>query len=361
MAKRSLPAQLTNRTPLQNLIPLDTPYSVLVSPIDYCNIKCAFCPFHGEVRGDERAPSVMPFETFKKIVDGLAEFPNKLKTFIFCGRGEPTLHKNIADMIAYAKNADIADELRMTTNGFLLTPKLNKTLVDAGLDYIRISVPAIDDKTCFELTGAHLDLDKYISNIKSLYDNKRPDMTVFCKITNVALGGRDGCETDPVLSKKFFDLFDDCCDYAFIENVVPQVIREFTEEEKKKIWIGPGDIRNVYSIDNEKSSVCERLFYHFTINSKGEVFPCDLNESPNLKLGNVNADKLTDIWNGDKYFQLRLNTINGAADEACEGCGVAKFDMPNCLHKYADKIRTNILKAKERIIHYGKDRTASSK
>ena len=35
---------LKNRTKLENVIPLKTPYVIFVDPSDACNFKCRFCP-----------------------------------------------------------------------------------------------------------------------------------------------------------------------------------------------------------------------------------------------------------------------------------------------------------------------------
>lgn len=348
MAEKTVPIQLSQRTPLQDIIPLDTPFSVLLSPIDYCNIKCVFCPFHGEVRGDMRPPAIMSLELFQAIIDQLAEFPHRLRALIFCGRGEPTLHKELPEMISYAKKAGVTDAIRLTTNGFNLSPDLNRRLVESGLDYIRISVPAIEEQTCYEITGARLNLKHYIENIKDLYDHKREGMTVFCKTTNVALGARDGGTVDPALAEKFYTAFDACCDYAFIENIVSQVPRELTDEEKKKMWIGNTEKQNVYLVKNTESTVCERLFYHFTVNSIGNVYPCDLNEHEDLVLGNVRVDTLKEIWNSDRLLQLRLAALKGAIPKACQGCGVFYYDFPNELHKYAESISKRLINSGER-------------
>ena len=348
MAKKSIPVQLSKRTPLQDLIPLDTPYSILLSPMDFCNIKCVFCPFHGEVKGDNRPPAIMSFELFQKIIDQIAEFPQKIKTLVFCGRGEPTLHKDLPKMIAYAKEKDVAEAIRLTTNGFNLSPELNCQLIDAGLDYIRISVPAMDEQTCLELTGAKLDLENYIKNIKDLYDNKHEAMTVFCKTTNVALGAKNGGSVNQELAEKFYSAFDKCCDYCFIENIVPQVPHKLSNEEKEKMWIGNTDTQNVYLVENEGSPICERLFYHFTINSSGNVYPCDLNENEKLLLGNVRETTLKEIWRGDVLKEIRLAFLKGHVPASCINCSVFQFDFPNELHKHTDSIINRLMNVSER-------------
>ncbi len=348
MAKKSLPIQLTNRVALQDVIPLDTPYSVQLCPTDYCNIRCIFCPFHGEFKSKNRAPHMMTLDSVKIIIDRLAEFPDKIKTLIFCGRGEPAIHKELPEMIAYAKEKDVADEIRLTTNGFNLSPELNRRLIDAGLDYIKISVPAIDEQTCFEITGAKLDLEKYIANIKNLYDNKREGMTVYCKTTNIALGAKNGSAIDSEKAKKFYSLFEDISDYAFIENIVFMARTDITEKEKEKIWLRNTGNQNIYSLKNDGSPVCERLFYHFTINSLGEVYPCGDSEDTSLLMGNALNDSLLEIWNSKKYLELRLAFLKGNIPEYCKKCDIFSWEYPNDLHKHADAICERLLKAAKR-------------
>lgn len=342
MAKQRLPDVLTNRTSLHDLIPLNTPLSVLLSPMDYCNIKCVFCPFHGEVKNDDRNPSIMTMNTFERVVDQLSEFPNKIKALVFCGRGEPTLHKDLPKMIKLAKEKQVAEQIRLTTNGFNLSPELNNKLIGSGLDYIRISVPAIDEKTCFEITGSHLDITNYIESIKHLYINKPKSITVFCKTTNIALGGRNGSVKDSKMEEKFYSLFNDCCDYCFVENIVPQAPRNFSSDDKEKLWIKNSTAYNVYCVENSGSPICERLFYHLTINSLGNVYTCDLNENPNLLLGNVNDDTLIEIWNGEKIKALRVAFLKGNVPNSCKDCSVFTYDFPNNLHNYAQNILNRI-------------------
>ena len=340
MAIRDLPIQLTERTPLQEIIPLDTPYSVLLSPIDFCNLKCVFCPFHGAVRGDNRSPATMTFDLFKTTIDQLSEFPNKLRTLIFCGRGEPTLHNSLPDMICYAKEKNVAEQIRLTTNGFNLSPELNRKLIDSGLDYIRISVPALDEQTCFEITGVRFDLNKYISNVAHFYENKHNGMTVFCKTTDVALRAKTSTDSDS--AEAFYSTFDSVCDYMFIENIVPQVPRNLSSVEKNAMGLLTDEIKNVYKRDNSGSPVCERLFYHLTVNSLGNVFPCDLNENTKNLLGNVQNDTLRQIWNGASLKNIRLAFLAGNIPSACAECSVSLYDFPNELHRYADEISQHL-------------------
>jgi len=246
-------------------------------------------------------------------------------------------------MIAYAKEKNVTDTIRMTTNGFNLSPDLNLRLIDAGLNYVKISVPAIDEQTCFDVTGVKLNLEQYIENIRHLCEHKSDNMTIYCNIKNVVLGGKGGGKPDPVLEEKFYTMFDGVCDYCFIENIVPQVIRNLTKDELRDMWIEDFEGKSIYNFtDKFETTVCERLFYHFTVNSAGDVFPCDLNEKESQLLGNVKSTPLREIWDGEALKKLRIAFLEGDVPPACADCNALKYDYPNSLHKYSDVILKKI-------------------
>ena len=88
-----------NRHRLQDVVPLRTPYKVNIEPTNLCNIGCKFCPTsdHALVRS-VRPQGVMPFDLFRKIVDDLGEFPDKIKLTELYQDGEPLINKNFPDM-----------------------------------------------------------------------------------------------------------------------------------------------------------------------------------------------------------------------------------------------------------------------
>lgn len=336
MAIRSLPVQLKDRMSLQDMIPLDTPLSILVSPTDYCDITCIFCPFHGSTADTSRKKMKMSLDMFEDLVEQMMEFPRRIKTLIFAGRGEPTLHQELPQMIRSAKKT--VDSIRLTTNGVNLSPVLNKRLIDAGLDYMKISVPAIDEQSAFDVTGVWIDIKHYVENIRNLYENKTPSMTIYCKVTNVALGANGG-EPESDHAERFYSLFDDVCDYSFIEKIAP-IKSDPTEETLKKMGIANFDNENIFGFSEEVTNtpICERLFYHLTILSNGDVFPCDINVDDSLCLGNLEYTSLRDIWNSDKLKELRLAFLKGNLPLSCSNCGAILYDYPNNLHKYTDVI-----------------------
>src|SRR5271157_2817905 len=114
------------RTRLADVLPLKTPFVVQIFPIYACNFTCEYC-FHAVPRRKRGFVSdwpVMKYDLYKKCIDELALFDDRLKVLRFVGMGEPLLHKNIADMIAYAVAGNVALRVELLTNGSLLTRQM---------------------------------------------------------------------------------------------------------------------------------------------------------------------------------------------------------------------------------------------
>jgi len=318
MAVIGLPPQTKRQ--MRDVVPLDTPYTVLISPTDYCNIKCVFCPYHGPAGKQTTVKSVMTFDYYKRIIDQLAEFPNKLCRLTFSGYGDPTVHKELPEMIRYARDKNIAEQIMLATNGILLNPQYNKRLIDSGLDYIRVSVPAIDSETAFAITGHSLDLDNYIQNIRHMYENKR-DMIVLCKTTNFALGGEGGDDPDPILSEKFYEMFDPVCDYMFVEYIAPWAGTD--DETVRKQGLTSIPEKDINGRLRQTRRFCESLFYMITIDAVGNIRPCCLLEAPLIGIFGQ-EQSILDIWNSKHLYNLRIAHLEGKIP-VCDNCGVNSF------------------------------------
>ena len=76
------PAYNTKRIKLADVLPLDTPFRITVSPTHYCNLKCYFCTQaligkdNDNILGFKRRH--MSLAEFRLIADQLNDFPNKL-------------------------------------------------------------------------------------------------------------------------------------------------------------------------------------------------------------------------------------------------------------------------------------------
>ncbi len=133
-----------NRTRLKDVVPLDTPYNLMVEVSSLCNARCNYCAHsrkdHGVYEGN------MSMELFNKVLEDSKMFPHKFKVMEMFGFGEPLCNPDLAKMISMVKEAGVAESVNFTTNGLLMTPERAEKLVSAGTDIIRISLQGLDSK-----------------------------------------------------------------------------------------------------------------------------------------------------------------------------------------------------------------------
>jgi len=105
-----------------------------IEPTNLCNLNCRTC-----IRHVWNEPSgMMSEETFEAIIKGLHSFPSLPDSVFFGGFGEPLFHPKIVDMIFRIKSLGMSAEL--ITNGTLLKEEMIKSLIDAGLDTLWVSL-----------------------------------------------------------------------------------------------------------------------------------------------------------------------------------------------------------------------------
>lgn len=113
-----------------------------ISLTDRCNLRCVYCmPM-------KRLPFVPPTnlltaEELEKVVRAAAAVGFRK---IRLTGGEPTLRRNIVDIVRRLAAIEGIDELVMTTNGYRL-PYLAESLVQAGLKRVNIHVDSLSNDT----------------------------------------------------------------------------------------------------------------------------------------------------------------------------------------------------------------------
>ena len=114
-----------------------------ISVTDRCNFRCTYC-MPKEVYGESfkflPKDELLDFDEIYRIADAFAKLGvNKIRLT----GGEPLVRRNIEELIAKLSKIKGIDDIAMTTNAYLLEPKLD-SLIDAGLNRLTVSLDSID-------------------------------------------------------------------------------------------------------------------------------------------------------------------------------------------------------------------------
>ncbi len=327
-------SQCTKRVELAKQLPLKTPFSVHIFPIYMCNFKCKYC-LHSmstsELAKKGFKKSVMDFSIYKKAIDGIKEYDDKLKALIFAGHGEPLLHKDICKMVKYAKDANIAQRVEIVTNASLLDKKMSDGLIEAGVDRLKISIQGTNAKKYKEVSDYDMDYSEFLSNLKYFKENKK-HTEVYIKIIDIALDGKE----DEMLFK---NLFEPVADYVDIEYAIP-----FINELNEDVY-GDKEFDKCKQGNLQKSKICSMPFYMQVVAPNGDILPCCSTDVP-IVLGNIDDTSIKEIWNNKTtkgFLKTMLTDKNKNA--VCANCCVPEFGLQE--GDYLDEYKDELLKKYE--------------
>lgn len=142
---------------------------------EYCNFNCPYCRgLSADIYGDRRIKQ-LSLEEIKQNIDYWCHRASPLENIRFSG-GEPTLHKNIREVVAYAKASGIK-RIAVSTNG---SNKLSlyKELIELGVNDYSISL----DGCCAE------DVEFMAGGIKGAFDIISSNIRDLSKLTYVTVG-----------------------------------------------------------------------------------------------------------------------------------------------------------------------------
>ena len=121
----------------------ELPDGIAIEPIMGCNLRCPMCPVPTSTTAmDGRTPTVMPLDLYRRIIEQISDRPRSVLLTIM---GEPLLHPRILDFVRLAKAAQ--HHVGLITNGTKLTRDVSTALLDAGLNYLAMSIDGFNKDT----------------------------------------------------------------------------------------------------------------------------------------------------------------------------------------------------------------------
>ena len=345
MAQHQPRIHSAKKTPIQELLPLATPISAHIDVSSLCNFRCSFC-FQADTQGMKDVDlkrGFMQTDLFRKIVDELRAFPDKLKKIKIGNHGEPTLHPQLAECIKYAAESKAAEIVELFTNGSKLNADLNKKIVESGLQRINISLEGLSDERYREVTGVKQDFSEIVAGVKDLYQQKismNSDLIIYVKIVDEAHSLRGDSNLIFTLSdeerQEFFETFENSCDEIYIEKIVPQWAETQLDRQNTVSQTG------MYGQKvTEWKDICPFTFMYLHFNCDGTVSPCTLDWPRKVVIGNAKTESVSAIWNGSRLRDLQIAQVMGKRKciDFCSSCSAPMVCVEEDLDQHKNLVK----------------------
>jgi len=273
------------------------PPLVQIEPTSICNYRCVFC-YQIDPRLSNKKNGhmgIMSFDTFKQVIDQLE---GNLEGVTLASRGEPTVNKNLPQMLAYMSGKFLATKIN--TNAFLLDERMSHAILEADLQTLVFSADAAAEPLYSQLR-VNGDLERVVRNIERFHDIKEKHYSGSKLITRVS-GVRFHGEQNIGEMEKFWNRYVD--QVAFVDY---------------NPW------ENVYDADKKGVDVpCSDLWRRLFIWWDGKVAPCDVDYLTTLSNESLKDSSISEIWNSQIYQQLRERHLAGDRQklEPCSRCVV---------------------------------------
>ena len=290
---------MTPRIDLVSAIPLPAPFSMFIEPTNVCNFACPICPeSFSDYEKQAGYYGRMPTEVWRELICDLEAWGISLRVMRFYYVGEPLLNPNLAQMISQA--SAFADRLELTTNASLLTERRSMELLGSGLDYLKVSVFAVDRLGL--ATGSHFSHVGILENVRRLRVLR--DLAGLSLPVIHAQLVSEGASID--LFHEQWDSIADCTDVQGLHN-----------------W-GSSDFRLVQIGKRPQAAplVCAKPFYELAVHANGDVSVCCVDWNRKLVIGNLLKESLKEMWHGEKLNSIQRLHATGHREalESCRDC-----------------------------------------
>ena len=286
-----------------------------------CNLRCRFCYLDADGEGGHE----MSIEQIRRILDTIrheAEVPS----VSFTG-GEPTLRRDLPDIVAYAHQT-LGLRVNLITNGTRLTPEGIGDLKQAGLSSAQVSIESPDAAVHDGLTqvgGAHaasvaavkwlreagirVHTNSTINRVNRGSVAAMPEFARSLGLERLSMNlvipcGRPGRECQDVNLR-----------YEEVGDLVLAVQAEAARCGVEFMWYSPTPVclfnPVAHRLGNKGCAACDGLL---SVSASGDVLPCSSWPEP---VGNLLRQPFRQVWRSRRARRLREKR---SAPRACRGC-----------------------------------------
>jgi radical SAM protein with 4Fe4S-binding SPASM domain len=291
-----------------------------------------------------RAEGSFDLAALRRLVDELPD----LETVPLQGLGEPLLAPGLAEIVRHV--ASRGARVGFNTNGTLLTPQRFESLVDAGLDWLHVSLDGATAAT-HEGIRSGVDFATVVANLRGVTELLaergmcRPAVSVVFVAMRRNVGELSAlvrlaaeCGVACVRAQGLSHSFEDAAESAGYAD-----IRRFTDEEA--LWEGD-PVAQAAFLEARSTAVevgvdlrlpridvaeavrpagqpgCDWPWRSAYITHRGQVQPCCMvMGSDRVSLGEL-TDGFPAVWEGEAYSSFRAALTGDEPPAVCRGCSL---------------------------------------
>ncbi|MCX6709357.1 MAG: radical SAM protein [Candidatus Woesearchaeota archaeon] len=298
---------------------------VVISATSKCNLHCRMCDIPIKSEKDK-----MSTDDFKSAIGDFLRAG--VKSIVISG-GEPLLIEGIFEIISFAHKKGIA--VSIPTNGTLINESIAKSLKNSGVRVVNVSIDG--PKHIHDAIRGKGNFDKALNALK-LLRKAGIETTIAMTVSGknylfmrfaISLAIDTGATTVKFqpFSADFLSDPAKASDFMLSENDIPQFKREIEKAIEFADYCGisinpKGYLRAMpdYFLGTLKVKHCSALEKTCAVDNIGNVYACWAFKEP---LGNLKSETFTNIWNSDKFSDMRKK----AAEGECPGCLMSCYDQ----------------------------------
>ena len=274
----------------------DSPQHLIIEPVSACNLRCVMCyQIDEKFSGRQEYMGMMNFDLFCKIVDDA--YDCGIKALTLTGRGEPTMHPKIGDMLEYCK--DKFFELKINTNATLLKDDLIHQILKSGCNDIVFSIDSYkkDEYETIRVRGIFEEVLNNIKRFQEIREKHYSESKCSTRISGMIINENQ----NPEKFKKFWQ--------EYVDYVVM-----FHAQTRWDTYNNPVEIAG--------KNPCNYLWGEMNVWFDGKCNPCDTDYKSTLSVGDANESSIKEIWNSEKYQELRKLHKSGERNKCypCDRC-----------------------------------------
>lgn len=284
----------------------------------FCNCKCTYCPFHGEVNLKKGHKGLMNEKTMRAVIKQVKNIPS-ITTVDTTGPGEIFINTKWFELLQSLLDETNIDKVYMYTNGMLLTEEniIKISLLHAKKIVLEISIDGMNqaENDAYRIGAKYNEIKRNIYNAQKTFKNQKKEIEIV--ITNCYPTTLDEIEkSDYLIDSK--------------ENLIPDFLKvDFPNlpiVSQKTFFYGYdielSGFKKVRVKWKNRENRCNNLFYRIAINYAGELLRCSCGHAGIDAIGNVFVNDILKIWKEEKQIEdARKNFICGVENsDFCKGC-----------------------------------------